>query len=243
MSPYPAARRFFRFSGTVVGLISGRKTRVQLTPNMGVDVNGIAAAALLTGVALVAKTVLPWSRAWLLPAAAAVPVTAFFRDPTRRTPTDSDAVVAAADGRVLSIGHVTDERLGAGEWLRIAVFLSVLDVHVNRSPVSGRVLAITESVGGYAAAQTSGAEHNVAQYTLLETSRGKVGVAQRSGLVARRIVNRAQVGKRLNAGERFGLIRFGSRTDVYLPVGAALPCVAVGDRVLGGETIIARWKR
>ncbi len=209
---------------------------------MELDVNGIVAGAMLTGATLLVKSVLPRSQAWLLPAAAVLPVTAFFRDPTRHTPDDATAVIAAADGRVLSVEQVTDERLGGNEWLRIAVFLSVLDVHINRSPVAGRVVAITSAIGGYAAAHTVGAEHNVAQYTLLSTAHGPVGVVQRSGLLARRIVNRAQVGKQLAAGERFGLIRFGSRTDVYLPVGAAQACVAVGDRVVGGETVIARWE-
>ncbi len=241
MNIYPTARRLLRLSGTVAGLLTGRKTRVQLTTDMGLDANGVVAGALLTGTALLTKAVLPRSRAWLLPAVAVLPVTAFFRDPVRRTPSEADAVISAADGRVLSVEQVSDERLGSNVWLRIAVFLSVFDVHINRSPVAGRVVAITSAAGCYAAAQTAAAEHNVAQYTLLETVHGQVGVAQRSGLVARRIVNRARVGKRLAAGERFGLIRFGSRTDVYLPVDAARPCVAVGDRVVGGETIIARW--
>jgi phosphatidylserine decarboxylase len=88
---------------------------------------------------------------------------------------------------------------------------------------------------------TPGAEHNVAGYTVLDTPRGRVAVAQRTGLVARRIVHRAPVGSSLARGERFGLIRFGSRTDVYLPVDAARPLVAPGDRLVGGVTPIARW--
>ena len=86
------------------------------------------------------------------------------------------------------------------------------------------------------------AEHNVAAYTVLETPRGTVAVAQRTGLIARRIVHRAPVGSLLAKGERFGLIRFGSRTDVYLPADAADPAVAPGDKVLGGTTVIARWR-
>jgi phosphatidylserine decarboxylase len=85
------------------------------------------------------------------------------------------------------------------------------------------------------------AEHNVAAYTVLDTTRGTVAVAQRTGLIARRIVHRSPVGSLLAKGERFGLIRFGSRTDVYLPVDRATALVAPGDRVLGGETVIARW--
>lgn len=228
-------------SKTVLGLLSGRKTRVKLTENMGLDVNGVAAAGLLTGAAVLTKTVFPRSKAWLIPAIAALPVTAFFRDPERRVPTDSDAIVASADGRVLSVEEIVDERLGSEKWLRIAVFLSVLDVHVNRAPVSGKVISVSTTAGGYAAAQTERAGHNVSSYTVLETPKGKVAIAQRTGLIARRIVNRCRLGKKLERGERYGLIRFGSRTDIYLPVGTAEALVKEGDRVWGGETIVAKW--
>jgi phosphatidylserine decarboxylase len=96
--------------------------------------------------------------------------------------------------------------------------------------------------GGYAPAMKAEAEHNVAAYTVLESVRGPVVVAQRTGLVARRIVHRARPGALLARGERYGLIRFGSRTDVYLPEGAAEPLVTPGDRVAGGESVIARWR-
>jgi phosphatidylserine decarboxylase len=151
-------------------------------------------------------------------------------------------VVAASDGKVLSVERVTDERFGDGEFLRVAVFLSVLDVHVNRSPVAGKVIDYFVTDGGYAAAMNPAAEHNVAAYTVLDTTRGTVVVAQRTGLIARRIVQRAPVGALLARGERFGLIRFGSRTDVYLPAGTADALVAPGDRVVGGASVIARWR-
>ncbi|NUR73648.1 MAG: phosphatidylserine decarboxylase family protein, partial [Hamadaea sp.] len=136
-----------------------------------------------------------------------------------------------------------DERFADEEFLRIAVFLSVLDVHVNRSPVAGKVVDYFVEDGGYAAAMKPEAEHNVAAYTVLEDAlgHGKVVIAQRTGLIARRIVQRAPVGALLAKGERFGLIRFGSRTDVYLPASAAEAVVAPGDRVIGAETVIARW--
>ena len=127
------------------------------------------------------------------------------------------------------------------DYLRISVFLSVLDVHVNRSPVAGKVVDYFVEDGGYAAAMKPAAEHNVAAYTVLETAHGTVVVAQRTGLVARRIVQRAPVGSLLARGERLGLIRFGSRTDVYLPADKATPLVAPGDRVTGAATPIARW--
>ncbi len=208
----------------------------------GIDSNGVAAAGILAGVAAITKLIAPRSKAWLVPALAAVPVAAFFRDPARRTPVDPNLVVAAADGRVLHIERLTDERFGDHEFLRIAVFLSVLDVHINRSPVAGRVVDIVREEGGYAHAGSVDAEHNVAQYTVLETTHGRVVVAQRTGLLARRIVNRARIGGLLSQGERYGLIRFGSRTDVYLPADRATSLVEPGDRIVGGETAIAQWR-
>jgi phosphatidylserine decarboxylase len=103
------------------------------------------------------------------------------------------------------------------------------------------VVEIVREDGGYAMAQSEKAEHNVAQYTVLETGRGRVVVAQRTGLIARRIINRARLGSLLSRGERYGLIRFGSRTDVYLPASAVEAMVAPGDRVVGAETVIARY--
>lgn len=216
-----------------------RTSSVRLTQDLHVDSNGVAAAAICLGAAALLRRTR--SRLWLLPALAAVPVAAFFRDPQRQTPADPHAVVAASDGTVLAVEHLRDERLSGEGFLRIAVFLSVLDVHINRSPVAGRVVDHFVVEGGHAAAMRPEAEHNVAAYTVLETTRGTVAVAQRTGLLARRIVHRAPVGSLLAKGERFGLIRFGSRTDVYLPPDVAAATVAPGDRVAGGETVIARW--
>ncbi|GGJ99409.1 hypothetical protein GCM10010123_31570 [Pilimelia anulata] len=220
-----------------------RPSSVRLTRDLRIDSNGVAAAGIALGAAALLRLVRPRSRAWLVPALAAPAVAAFFRDPERDLPADADAVVAPADGKVLSVERLVDERFGGGpgEWLRVAVFLSVLDVHVNRSPVAGRVADYFVVDGGYANAMTAAAEHNVAAYTVLDTERGRVVVAQRTGLIARRIVHRAPVGALLARGERFGLIRFGSRTDVYLPADAAEAVVAPGERVVGGTTPIARW--
>jgi phosphatidylserine decarboxylase len=219
-----------------------RSSSVRLTGGMHIDSNGLAAAGLALGLAAVAKAARPKSRLWLVPALAAAPVAAFFRDPHRAVPDGSTSVVSAADGKVLAVERLRDDRFGDGEFLRIATFLSVLDVHVNRSPVAGRVVDYFVEDGGYAAAMKPAAEHNVAAYTVLDTAYGRVVVAQRTGLIARRIVQRAPVGALLARGERFGLIRFGSRTDVYLPAEAAVPAVAPGDRVVGGVTVIARWR-
>jgi phosphatidylserine decarboxylase len=219
-----------------------RPSSVPLTRGMHIDSNGVAAAGISLGLAALAKATRPKSKLWLLPALAAAPVAAFFRDPERDVPEDPSAVVAAADGQVLSVQRLHDERFGTGEWLRIAVFLSVLDVHVNRSPVAGKVIDYFVADGGFVNAMKPDAEHNVAAYTVLDTEHGTVVVAQRTGLIARRIVQRAPVGALLAKGERFGLIRFGSRTDVYLPVDAAEPLVGPGDKVVGGSTVIARWR-
>jgi phosphatidylserine decarboxylase len=220
-----------------------RPSSVALTRGMHIDSNGVAAAGIALGLAALAKAARPKSRLWLVPALAAAPVAAFFRDPQRDVPDDPTTVVAASDGKVLGVEHLTDERFGLENphYLRVSVFLSVLDVHVNRSPVAGKVIDYFVEEGGYAAAMKAAAEHNVAAYTVLETAHGTVVVAQRTGLVARRIVQRAPVGSLLAKGERFGLIRFGSRTDVYLPVDKATPLVAPGDRVTGAATPIARW--
>lgn len=219
-----------------------RPSSVPLTRTMHIDSNGVAAAGIALGLAAVTRLARPKSRLWLLPALAAAPVAAFFRDPERDVPTDPSAIVAAADGRVLSVERLPDERFGDGEFLRIAVFLSVLDVHVNRAPVAGKVVDYFVADGGFANAMKPDAEHNVAAYTVLDTERGTVVVAQRTGLIARRIVQRAPVGALLARGERFGLIRFGSRTDVYLPADAVEPLVGPGDRVVGAASVIARWR-
>jgi phosphatidylserine decarboxylase len=219
-----------------------RSSSVPLTRTMNIDSNGVAAAGIALALAGAAKATGRRTAWWLVPALAAGPVAVFFRDPERDIPDDAAAVVAASDGKVLSVERITDTRLGDDEFMRIAVFLSVLDVHVNRSPVAGRVADYFVEDGGYAAAMSPAAEHNVAAYTVLETIHGTVVVAQRTGMIARRIVHRAQVGSVLAKGERFGLIRFGSRTDVYLPAAASEAAVVPGEKVRGGTTVIARWR-
>jgi phosphatidylserine decarboxylase len=218
-----------------------RPSSVPVTRGMHVDSNGVVAAGIALGLAGLIRATRPSSRLWLVPALAALPVAAFFRDPERDVPEDATCVAAASDGTVLAVERVRDERFGDGEFLRVAVFLSVLDVHVNRSPVAGKVIDYFVTDGGFAAAMKPQAERNVAAYTVLETDHGTVVVAQRTGLIARRIVQRAPVGSLLARGERFGLIRFGSRTDVYVPATAAAPSVAPGERVIGGSSVIARW--
>jgi phosphatidylserine decarboxylase len=219
-----------------------RPSSVPVTRTMHIDSNGVAAAGITLGLAALARVARPKSKLWMVPALAAPAVAAFFRDPERDVPTEENAIVAASDGRVLSVERMHDERFGNDEFLRIAVFLSVLDVHVNRVPVAGRVADYFVTEGSYVNAMKPGAEHNVAAYTVLDTAHGTVVVAQRTGLIARRIVQRAPVGTLLARGERLGLIRFGSRTDVYLPAHWAESVVAPGDKVIGGASVIARWR-
>lgn len=165
---------------------------------------------------------------------------AFFRDPERPVRRDPDLAYAAADGRVLAVETLQDARLGDGDWLRIAVFLSVADIHVNRSPVAGKVLGSFDQGAGYAHAGTPAAEHNIARYTTIQGAHGPCVVAQRVGAVARRIVTWTRPGQLLAQGDRYGLIRFGSRTDVYLPAASWQALVAPGDTVRGGLSAIAR---
>lgn len=166
----------------------------------------------------------------------------FFRDPERQIPPDPNTIVSAADGRVISVEE-HEERWHSGEKrLRIAVFLSVFDVHVNRSPVAGVIEHLHYGAGEFLDARHwQVAERNEFQNWLIRTERGPVLVRQLAGLIARRIVGWRSVGDAVAKGERLGMIRFGSRTDVYLPLECE-PLVRPGDRVKGGETVIARWK-
>jgi phosphatidylserine decarboxylase len=202
---------------------------------------GISTAALPWLLALLALS-LPRAlrRLRALLGLAAVAIAAFFRDPPRHVVLDPAVAYAASDGRVLSVERVEDERFGGEEWLRIAVFLSLANVHINRSPVAGKVRQIIRQGGGFAPADSAAAEHNNAVYTLIDGPQGPCVVAQRSGLIARRIVNWSQPGELLAQGDRCGLIQFGSRTDVYLPARAFIANVAAGDTVRAGETVIAR---
>jgi phosphatidylserine decarboxylase len=168
----------------------------------------------------------------------------FFRDPPRITPQDPDLVVSPADGRVSSIAMVTpplELELGSEPMLRISVFMNVFDCHVNRAPMRGSVRRIAYRAGRFVNAELDKAsQENERNGLVIDTSHGEIGVVQIAGLVARRIVCWTSTFDNLDAGERFGLIRFGSRLDVFLPAGAE-PRVAVGQRAVAGETVIAEF--
>ncbi len=167
----------------------------------------------------------------------------FFRDPPRVTPVREGLVIAPADGRVSAIEEVEvppELDLGEERHLRVSIFMNVFDVHINRSPVDAAVRRIAYIPGKFVNAELDKAsEDNERQALTLRMADGTlIGVVQIAGLVARRIVRWAETGDQLVAGQRFGLIRFGSRVDVYLPHGVSA-AVCVGQRAVAGETVIA----
>lgn len=167
----------------------------------------------------------------------ALGILAFFRNPRRSGPASEELVLAPADGRVLCVESAQRE---GGPALRIGIFLSIFDVHVNRAPVSGLVTGMERAGDAFLAAFRENAPQRNVRLTLgLETASGlHVDVVQMTGLVARRIVCHPEVGQWLARGARYGMIRFGSRTDVLLPAGS-MPKVERGDRVRGGVTVLA----
>ena len=168
-------------------------------------------------------------------------IAAFFRDPERAIPTGDGLVVSPADGRVVAIAPVQGDGLFGDAVTRISIFLSPLDVHINRAPVAGRVNDVRYQTGKFLAAFKADASRVNEQNALrlVDERERNWGVVQIAGAVARRIVCHSKAGDVLSRGERFGLIMFGSRTDIYLPQGCGIEVVE-GQRVKGGETIIGR---
>jgi len=205
----------------------------------------VAISALLT---VLVGFALGWTTlGWLL-AGLTVWVAAFFRDPVRVTPADPSAIVSPADGLVSLIATVPLPRqldgvggLPGDMATRVSVFMSVFDVHINRSPIAGTVRRVVYVPGKFLNADLDKAsDDNERQYFIVEGDNGvAVGFTQIAGLVARRIMRFVQEGQVVRAGERIGLIRFGSRVDVYVPAGHSVQ-VAVGQRAVAGETVIAR---
>jgi phosphatidylserine decarboxylase len=174
-------------------------------------------------------------------------IAAFFRDPIRTTPRGEKLIVAPADGLITLISKVPPppelrgpELLDDGEYTRISIFMSVFDVHINRSPISGRVRKIAYIPGKFLNADLDKAsEDNERQHFIVEGPDGlKIGFTQIAGLVARRILSFVREGESVQAGQRVGLIRFGSRVDVFLPAGTG-PMVLLGQRTIAGETVLA----
>jgi len=164
----------------------------------------------------------------------------FFRDPERIAPTDENAVLAAADGTVTDIIEIDEPDVVKTKMRRVGIFLSVFNVHTNRTPVAGRVIYREHRKGlCLDARRPDCSEKNESMTWAFQNPRATIVVRQLTGAIARRIVGWAKVGDELAVGERFGMIRFGSRTEVYLPLNAEV-VVKVGDHVAGGSTIIAR---
>lgn len=181
---------------------------------------------------------------WLL-VGVTIWVAAFFRDPVRTTPLDPKLVVSPADGLVTMISRVPAPpelrgELGEGEFTRVSVFMSVFDVHINRTPIAGIVRRIAYVPGKFLNADLDKAsEDNERQHFVVEAPDGlKIGFTQIAGLVARRILSFVKEGDRVTTGERVGLIRFGSRVDVFLPAGTGSRLL-LGQRAIAGETVIA----
>jgi phosphatidylserine decarboxylase len=165
-------------------------------------------------------------------------LTYFFRDPDRHVPQDPDLVVSPADGRVMIAGPSDGRWAPAGEWLQITIFLSPMDVHINRTPVSGRITRIDYRPGQFLPAYDEGSNDNELNEIWIDHRGRTVVVRQVVGMLARRIVCRVHEGDVLERGQRIGLMKFGSRMDVFLPLDARLR-VGVGGRVVAGETVLA----
>ncbi len=166
----------------------------------------------------------------------------FFRDPERNTPeTTSGAVISPADGKVIEISKTFEENYLKRDARRISIFLSIFDCHINRYPVSGKVVGITYCPGEFKMAfKPDSRDANERLVTLIELPDGtRVVMIQVAGFLARRIVSRAKFGDETRIGEKFGMIKFGSRVDLYLPESAEVD-TQVGQKVTGGETVIAR---
>lgn len=177
-------------------------------------------------------------------------VAAFFRDPDRtpdHRPVPADDVLSPADGKVMYAGGGQDGVAPEGDWQQVSIFLSAFDVHINRAPYGGRVTEVVQRPGKWLAAYTHESAHlnERADITVEREVDGevrRVHFRQIVGLMARRVVTRVATGDEVATGQRVGLMKFGSRMDVFVPPECDL-LVSVGDRVVGGETVIARWTR
>ena len=216
------------------------------TPN--VHPEGRKFVVIAAAVALFFWLVVDWDWLGWIFAGLSLWVAAFFRDPIRTTPKGEGLIIAPADGMVTMIATVPPPRELVGEgglddvpMTRVSIFMSVFDVHINRAPIAGEISRIAYIAGKFLNADLDKAsEENERQHILVEGADGtKVGFTQIAGLVARRIVPWVKAGDQVNVGQRVGLIRFGSRVDVYLPAGTA-PVVLLGQRTIAGETIVAR---
>ena len=195
-----------------------------------------AALAPALGLALARK------RGWAVPFAVLGGFFAyFFRDPDRSIPQDPDVVVSPADGRVMVAGPGDPRWAPPGDWKQVTIFLSPIDVHMNRSPLAGRITKIAYRPGSFLPAYRESANDNELNEIWIQQDGRTIVIRQVVGVLARRIVCRVREGNEVARGERIGLMKFGSRMDVFLPTDGEI-LVSVGQRVVGGETIIARFR-
>ena len=185
---------------------------------------------------------LGWTLIGIMLVLVTLAVAAFFRDPERIIPAGENLVLAPADGKVVSIAPASEDGLFKGAATRISIFLSPLDVHINRMPVGGQIAEVNYKRGSFLAAYNAEASERNEQNALkiINGASHSIGVVQIAGVLARRIVCRVKQGDKLARGARFGLIMFGSRTDTYLPKGCSVDVIE-GQRVKGGETILGRF--
>jgi phosphatidylserine decarboxylase len=198
---------------------------------------------ILTGAALtILAFLIGWRGAAMVLGLVTCAVAAFFRDPERRIPTGEGLIVSPADGRVVSIVEVKSDSPSGAAATRVSIFLSPLDVHINRMPVAGKIDEVRYRAGKFVPAYKEDAsernEQNV--LTVSDNDGRSFRVVQIAGVVARRIVCHVKPGDRVDRGDRFGLIMFGSRTDAYLPKGCRIQVVE-GQKVKGGETILGSF--
>ena len=165
----------------------------------------------------------------------------FFRDPERQVPQAPGLVVSPADGKVMIAGPSDGRWAPPGDWLQVTIFLSPVDVHINRTPVAGRITRIEYRPGTFLPAYDQGSNDNELNELWIDADGRTVVVRQVVGILARRIVCRVVEGQQLSRGERIGLMKFGSRMDVFLPTDARL-AVSVGQRVVAGETVLASFE-
>ena len=200
---------------------------------------------ILTTLALTVATLIwcPVRWAWLPPVVLLVFTISFFRDPERRIPADANLIIAPGDGKIVEISTVNEPHFLKGEAKMVAIFLSVFNVHVQRAPVAGAIKLVKYNPGKFLDARHPKASAENENCVIgIETADGyRVAVRQIAGLIARRIVGWSAEGATLQKGERYGMIRFGSRVELFLPVDAQI-AVQVGEDAKGGETIIARRK-
>jgi phosphatidylserine decarboxylase len=221
-----------------MSVVNSLKTLVVPINREGYPFLGIAAGVLLIGT---------WIAGWLFWPLAILTawVAYFFRDPPRVTPLREGIVVSPADGVVTQIANAlppAELGLATRPLLRVSIFMNVFDCHVNRSPVTGRITQIAYRAGKFLSADLDKAsDDNERNGFIIETVNGSYGVVQIAGLVARRIVVWAREGETIGTGERLGMIRFGSRVDVYFPEGVR-PIVGIGQKTIAGETILADAK-